>query len=253
MNDILTTIREVFAPPRHLILIILAGWIGLAISERRMNRGGSINIEFDSLWTYSLAAFLVGGRLSFVLQNLSAFSEDLLGILSINPGIFDPLGGTMMALVTIRVLARKKKISFWVILDTATPFLALLMMGVSLSQFAAGTSFGRETDLPWGYFVWNAMRHPAQLYDFLLGLIVFIGVWRQKPFRTSGILFLCFTSMTAAAKLLVANFRAEGDYIFLRITEVQLAAWLTMATSFLLIEYRIAQAGHRDRTRKAAG
>ena len=252
MNDVLTTFREVFAPPRHLILIILADWIGLVMSERRTARDKSNNIALESLLTYCLAAFLVGGRLSFVLQNFSTFSSDPMGILSLNLEMFDSPGGSTIALVTLSAHAKVKNISVWIILDSFTPFLAVLMMGVSLSQAAGGTSFGNETNLPWGYFLWNAKRHPAQVYDFLLGLMVFIWVWRQKPARTSGILFLRFTSMTAAAKLFVANFCAEGNYAFLGIKEVQLAAWLAMAMSFLLIEYRIAQSSRRDCNRGAA-
>src|SRR5512140_2262164 len=96
--------RTAFAPPRHLILLILAAWLGLILAERRTRKSGLNGDALNDLVFYSIAAFVMAGRLLFVVLHLSAFSSSPLSLLSPNPDLFDPLGGLAGAFLTGLIL-----------------------------------------------------------------------------------------------------------------------------------------------------
>ena len=75
-----------------MILLLAAAWIGLSFAEKRAERHGLSKDDLNNITFYGLIAFVIGGRVSFVLQNISAFVKSPLGILSINPDLFDLFG-----------------------------------------------------------------------------------------------------------------------------------------------------------------
>jgi prolipoprotein diacylglyceryltransferase len=80
---------NLFAPPRHMILLVIAAWIGLTLAEKRTERHGIGREILNNLIFYGLLAFILGGRISFVVQHSSAFSRCRLCLFSVNaePGI----------------------------------------------------------------------------------------------------------------------------------------------------------------------
>ncbi|HQX02033.1 MAG TPA: prolipoprotein diacylglyceryl transferase, partial [Anaerolineales bacterium] len=161
----LTLFRNLFSPPRHMILLVIAAWIGLTLAEKRAERHGISKENINNVIFYGLIAFVIGGRISFVLQNAPAFLKSPLGILSINLDIFDPLGAMAVALVVTLIYGQRSELSLWPTLDALMPFFAIISIGMGLSHLAAGTAFGKETDLIWGIDLWNATRHPTQIYE----------------------------------------------------------------------------------------
>ncbi|MEW6242612.1 MAG: prolipoprotein diacylglyceryl transferase family protein, partial [Chloroflexota bacterium] len=89
--------RSLFAPPRHLILLVLAAWLGLTLAEKRAARHGVTNEALNNLVFYGLLAFILGGRVSYALAHLSAFSQSPLSLFALNPDLFDSLGGGIAA------------------------------------------------------------------------------------------------------------------------------------------------------------
>ncbi|HQU36713.1 MAG TPA: hypothetical protein PLR65_09005, partial [Anaerolineales bacterium] len=64
--------RDLFAPPRHILLLAAALWIGLALAEKRTERHGISKEALNNLVFYSLFGYLLGGRILFALANYSA-------------------------------------------------------------------------------------------------------------------------------------------------------------------------------------
>ncbi|MBI5955109.1 MAG: prolipoprotein diacylglyceryl transferase [Chloroflexi bacterium] len=235
----LTLFRNFFSPPRHMILLLLATWIGLTLAEKRAERYGIGKDDINNLTYYGLIAFVVGGRLSFVLQNLSAFIKSPLGIISINPDIFDPLGGIAVAVITAAIYGQRRGLKLWNTLDALTPFFAVLSVGIGLSHLAAGTAFGMETDVAWGINLWNATRHPTQIYETAASLLIFGLVWFQKQNPRPGLLFLAYAALTAAAQLFIQAFRGDSALILNGLRQGQVIAWVALAIVFILFEYRL--------------
>jgi phosphatidylglycerol:prolipoprotein diacylglycerol transferase len=234
----LTLFRDLFSPPRHMILLVAAAWIGLSLAEKRAERHGISKDNLNNITFYGLIAFIIGGRISFVLQNIPAFIKSPLGIISINPDIFDPFGAITAAFIVALVYGQRNKLLFWNTLDALTPLFAILSMGLGLTHLAAGTAFGKETDLPWGINLWNATRHPTQIYETLASLLTFSLLWFKKQNPHAGILFLTFAALTAASQLFIQAFRGDSVLILGNIHREQVAAWIVLAICFMLFELR---------------
>lgn len=233
--------QNLFAPPRHMILLLLAAWLGLAIAEKRGNRHSIEKDDINNIVFYALIAFVVGGRLFHVLQNISAFVKSPLGIISINPDLFDPFGGLVIAAVAAFIYGQRKRLEFWNTLDALTPFFAVIMIGLGLSHLAAGTAFGKATDLPWGIDLWNTTRHPTQIYETLASILTLGLLWFLNPNPRPGILFLTFTALTAFSQLAIQAFRGDSTLLANGIRQEQVIAWAMLAVCFLLVEARLAR------------
>ena len=237
----LNLFRNLFAPPRHMILLIIAAWIGLSLAEKRAERYGISKGDLNGLLFNGIIAFVIGGRISFVLQNLPTFLKSPIGIISINPDIFDALGAIAVAIIVALVYGQRHKLLFWNTLDALTPFFAIIAIALGLSHLAAGTAFGKETNLFWGIDLWNANRHPTQIYETLASLLIFYLLWRKKHDPRPGLLFLTFASLTAAAQLFLQAFRGDSTLIFLNMQQGQVTAWITLLMCFVLFELRFSQ------------
>ncbi len=91
-----------------MILLVFATWIALSLAEKRTERHG-VNKEYlNNITFYGLIAFVIGGRISFVLQNLPAFIKSPADIVSINTDIFDPLGALAAAFSVALVYGQRR-------------------------------------------------------------------------------------------------------------------------------------------------
>lgn len=237
----LTIFRNLFSPPRHMILLVLAAWVGLNFAEKRAERHGISKENINNLIFYGLIAFIFGGRISFVLQNNSAFAKSPLNILSINPDLFDMFGALAAAAITVLVFVQRNQISIWSVLDALTPFFAILGIGLGLSHLAAGTAFGLPTDLPWAIELWNANRHPTQIYETLASALIFGLIWYKKHDPLPGIHFLTYLALITGAQVFLMGFRADQTLILNGIKQGQIISLAALVVSFILIEIRLYQ------------
>lgn len=228
--------RSLFAPPRHLILPLIALWLGQMLVERRAERHGISKEALNNTIYYSILAYILGGRLLFVLSNLSAFADSPLSIFSINLDLFDPIGALVTSALVGLVYGRRQRLPFWAALDALTPLFATLAIGLSLSHLAAGTAFGSPTDVPWGIELWNATRHPSQLYELAASILIFGLMWFRKPDSAAGFEFLLFTASTASARLFLEAFRGDSTLIFGGIRLAQLIAWAVLTAALIASE-----------------
>ncbi|HSB00430.1 MAG TPA: prolipoprotein diacylglyceryl transferase family protein [Anaerolineales bacterium] len=228
--------RSFFAPPRHLILLLAALWIGLTLAEKRCERHRISKEALNNIVFYSLFGYLLGGRLLYALSNLSVFMQSPLSLFSLNLDLFDPLAGLAVASLVGLVYGSRQKLPFWSALDALTPLFAMLAIGLALSHLAAGTAFGSPTNLPWGIELWNARRHPAQIYELIASLLIFGWIWFRKTDSPPGIVFLAFSALTAAAHLFLEAFRGDSTLIFGGLRLAQILAWIVLAGTLFASE-----------------
>src|SRR6266508_2943265 len=60
-SNMFSIFRRPFAPPRDMILFVLTTWIGLTLSEKRVERHGISKDNLNNLIFYGLIAFVLGG------------------------------------------------------------------------------------------------------------------------------------------------------------------------------------------------
>lgn len=232
----LTLFRSLFAPPRHLVLLLAALWLGLVLAERRAARHGVSRDALNNIVFYGLAGYILGGRLIYALSHSSAFLQSPLSIFSLNLDLFDPLAGLAAAALTGLVYGSRQKLPLWDTLDALTPLFAVLTIGLSLSHLAAGTAFGSPTDVPWGIELWNATRHPTQAYELIASLLIFSLVWSRRADSIPGSGFLLFAATTAGARLFLEAFRGDSTLILGGLRLAQVIAWIALAAAFALSE-----------------
>lgn len=235
----LTLFQNIFSPPRHIILLVAALWIGLIFAEKRSELHSVTKDQANNLTFFSLIAFIFGGRIFFILQNIPTFTKSPLDMISINPNIFDPLGAIAAALLIAFIYGQRQNIPPWNSLDTLTPIFAVLSIGLGLSHLAAGTAFGIETDLPWGINLWNATRHPTQIYELIASLLTFMLLWLKKHDSRPGILFLTFAGLTAGYQLFFQAFRGDSVFILNGLRQAQVFAWASLAITFVFLERQL--------------
>jgi prolipoprotein diacylglyceryltransferase len=80
--------------------------------------------------------------------------------------------------------------------------------------------------------MWNAARHPAQIYELIAALLIFGWIWSRKADSPPGVLFLTCAASTAAARLFLEAFRGDSTLIFGGLRLAQILAWIALAVAF---------------------
>lgn len=221
------------ALPLPALMIIIGLWAGISFAERYASRNKIDPSHLYNLTFFALIAGIIGARLAYVAKFPSAFSDDPGGLISLNPGLFDPLGGLAVGLITAWIYMQRNQLSFWLTLDALTPALAVFSIALSLSNFASGNAYGSPTTLPWGINLWGAIRHPSQLYEALGAGVVLWALWpgRTTGKSTPGTLFIRFVAYTAAVRLVFEGFRGDSLVTIYNLRIMQIAAWIILAIS----------------------
>jgi prolipoprotein diacylglyceryl transferase len=239
------------------LILLLGLWLGLSLAERHSaTRGVSANTLYNLVFV-SLIAGAIGARLAYIARYPSAFSANPLSVISLNPGLLDPVGGVASALLAALIYGQRKSIGFWQALDALTPVFAVLSVAMSLANLASGAGFGSPTNLPWGIPLWGAVRHPTQIYETLAAAIILAILWpgreRARSLQT-GVYFLSFAAVTSASRLFLEAFRGDSQLLPSGIRAAQLVAWLVLAACLWGI-YKlqgISSSNQNDKTQEDA-
>jgi len=232
----LTLFRSLFSPPRDLVLVVAAIWVGLWLAEKRSKRHGiSIN-DLNNITFFPLLGYILGGRVLFALENFSAFAQNPQSLISLNLDLFDLVGGLAVAFIVALVYGQRQKLSLWPTLDALTPLFAIFSFGLGLAHLASGNAFGKETSLPWGIQLWGTMRHPSQVYEVLTSFLILGLLWFQKADSRPGVHFLTFSALTSGAHLFLEAFRGDSILILNGLRVAQVVAWIVLAFSLFLLD-----------------
>jgi len=236
--NILSLFQNIFAPPRDLILIILAAWIGLTLSEQRAPRH-HVNLNtLSNLLLVSLAGFIIGGRVLYALENLAIFSQSPASLFSLNTSLFDQWGGIIIAVITAFIYGQRVRLPLWHSLDALTPLFAALAIGIAFSHLASGAAFGKETNVPWAIDQWSARRHPTQVYEIFASSLTLGLILIQKPTAKPGYEFLLFVALTSASRLIIEGFRGDSTLILGGLRAAQIVAWFILLIALIGLDYQ---------------
>nr|WP_185079762.1 prolipoprotein diacylglyceryl transferase [Candidatus Liberibacter solanacearum] len=173
--------------------------------------------EKFSFWV--VISMIVGGRIAYVLfYNWKIFWEFPLHIFFLWEGGMSFHGGLIGAFLSLFVLSRIFKFSFWVFLDLIAASAPVGIFLGRIANFINGELWGKVSWVPWAMVFPNGgdlPRHPSQLYEaFSEGLVIFLIMqWMvyhgalKKPGLTAGVFSICY----AIARIGMEFFR-EPDY-----------------------------------------
>lgn len=128
-------------------LFIAVGFMGgLGIASLIAKKTGQDPEIYSDFMVYCLIAAIVGARLYYVALEWDAYKDDLSKIFATRQGGLAIYGGIIASVITLWVFTKVKKLSFWIMCDTAVAGLAFGQMVGRLGNFVNKEAFGGYTD-----------------------------------------------------------------------------------------------------------
>ena len=216
------------------LFLLIGVWLGISLIDREAPRHKVSGAALNNLVLYGLIAGIVGARLGYALRYAPIYAEDPMSLFSLNPTTLAPLDGLLVAMIVVFVLGQRQHLPFWPVLDALTPSLAVFAIFLGVAHLSSGDAFGAATSVPWGVELWGAIRHPTQVYEIGLAILVFLAVWRIRQAPTfQGFQFLSWLAMAAASRLFLEAFRGDSVIVFGVLRAAQLASLASLAAALV--------------------
>lgn len=230
-----------------LSAIFVAKWF---IKYDKLNISNDL---FDSYIWWAEIGVILGARLGYILF----YDTNTMYYLTNPWQIFNPFvdgvytgisgmsyhGAFIGFLLASFLFCKKNKVSFWFLADISVLGISAGYVFGRFGNFFNQELIGRETDLPWGIYVGNTLRHPSQLYEaFLEGILIFFILFiirNKKSF--DGQLALIYGILYSIMRIVAEFFREPDIQIGFLFNQ-----WLTMGMlisgifgilSFILLLY----------------
>ena len=191
--------------------------------------------QFDSYIWWSEIGVILGARLGFILF----YDTNTMYYLTHPWQIFNPYidgvyagisgmsyhGAIIGFVISSLLFCKKNKISFWFLSDIAVLGISGAYVLGRIGNFFNQELIGRVTDVPWGIYVNDVLRHPSQLYEAILeGLVIFaILYWYRNKKNFNGELTLIYATTYSIARIIAEFFREPDIQLGFLYSD-----WLTM-------------------------
>lgn len=192
------------------LALIVALWLSAYAAERECKRRGLSGEDAWNVIALAVAVTVLVARLAYVVQNFSAYANDVLQIFAPTPGTLSLGFGATFGLVAAIAYMQRRKIPVARFLDALAPGALIALAIVAFGQFLSGDAYGAPTNLPWAISLWGESRHPVQLYDAFAALIGFMVVRRVRAqLSRDGLVALSAMVWYSAVRLFVDAFRSD--------------------------------------------
>ena len=189
----------------------------------------------DDYFIWVEIGVILGARLGYVL-----FYSDHKEYYISNPWqIFNPFsngefvgisgmsyhGALIGFLIASYLFSRKHKVQFMFLLDLVAIAVPIGYIFGRIGNFLNQELVGRVTDLPWGIYVFDSLRHPSQLYEAVLeGVLVFLVLfWYRTKTRFMGEMAMMYAIAYGVSRFVAEIWRAPDIQLGFIAWE-----WLTM-------------------------
>jgi prolipoprotein diacylglyceryltransferase len=158
--------------------------------------------------------------------------DNPLSLFALDTKTLDPWGGLFIGLIAALIFGQRKGLTLRPVLDALAPGGAAFMIAWAVSHILSGDAFGTVTQVPWAIYLWDEYRHPAQIYELILGLGIF-GIVRLNLLKQpgSGLNFLLFISLTSISRLFLEAFRGDSLIWFDSFRAAQLVSLALLVSS----------------------
>ena len=199
----------------YAIIMVVAMLIAIYGSYQSMKKDG---ITFDTildLLLWLLPISLIGARLFYILFSFEKFQTNPWDIFNLKTGGMAIYGGILAGAVVLYFFCKKKKLSFWDILDSIVPYLALGQAIGRWGNFLNQEAYGSATSLPWRMgIIENGIYqevHPTFLYESLLDFTIFaLLLFLRKKRKFSGELSYIYIVLYSFGRIFIENIRTDS-------------------------------------------
>jgi phosphatidylglycerol:prolipoprotein diacylglycerol transferase len=210
----------------HGIGIAVGFLLGARLLLPEAKRKGITEDDVYALLTRAAIGAILGARIAYVINHFGEYGN-ILGIFKIWEGGISLLGGFIGAIALALPEMRKRRLSFWKVMDAAAPGMALGVVIGRIGDLVVADHLGKATNFVLGYrcppiTVDTASKciagpgrvvfQPA-LIDFLLTAVLLFVLLRlrRKP-RWDGFLILFFTIWYGAARIIEDFMRVDETH-----------------------------------------
>jgi phosphatidylglycerol---prolipoprotein diacylglyceryl transferase len=207
--------------PIHIFafsVFLVFAWIVYSfVFWRHLKDSGVEDDKIFDITFYSTLVAFVFARLWFVFSNWQLFTDDFLKIIAlwVAPG-FSLWGAIIGGVATSLLMARALKVRVSFLFDSMAFSYPLMLIVGFIGAFLDGTRIGLPSNLPWSvmYAGHPMRRHPVQIYEILLLILVFIiisflqkeAVKKKWPYGLVGIwFFVLYAGIVFALEFLQDN------------------------------------------------
>lgn len=222
----------------HGIGIALGFLIGARLMLPASRRKGVSDDDVYALLQRAAIGAIVGARVAYVANHLSDYGS-VLDALKIWQGGISLLGGFAGAILLALPEMRKRRLSFWQVMDAAAPGIALGVIVGRIGDLIVGDHLGKPTSFFLGYRCpppnvataspcLGTVVHQTALYDFLLSIILLAILLRlRRSPRYDGFLITVFGAWYGMQRV-IEDFLRE-DVRHFGLTGSQMTAIVTIA------------------------
>lgn len=213
--------------PAPELMVVLSFYLALYVTERTLRWLGKNPDEYSNMLLIGVLIFIIIGRVGYVFSHLFAFTGNPMDIFSLNRDLFDPWVGLLGMLLFSWITLQKRKLDPLTALDDLAIFIIILLLGFGMADLASGNSFGIASNLPWAIELWGMQRHPVQIYQvvlLLLVLLILLGSLRKNGTNRGA--FTRMVLFVSASSIFLEAFRAEGSFLPGGFRTAQILWWL---------------------------
>lgn len=237
--------------PVDTVSTLLAIYIGIELTERVLARlapnaqSAAWHQAFTRATMVALVVGLIGARLGYAVRYYELYIESPGLFLSLRPGTFAVVPGLLLGGACALFYLARKQILLSKIADAGAVGLTGALLVVDIGNFFTGHAYGTVTEVPWGVELWQATRHPVQLYDAVSLLLILGALWYLQKKVLDGELFWRFLMLYSVTQLFLGIFYATSAVWGSGIRINQVIALATLLVSLFVLSF-FAQQRERD-------
>jgi len=191
---------------------------------------------------------VIGARLFYIIGHWSDFMAKPSDMFKINMDGLVFYGGLLLGLALALLVGRRRHLRFWTTMDLAGLCVPVALAIGRIGCLLNGCCYGKWTGLPWGITYplssgINGARHPTQIYELLLDLILFgLLWWKKDSFEREGTIFWLFALGYAVIRIAMEFFREHATASANVTFQLMSLGLLVVAGVVLLLRYRLLPA-----------
>jgi phosphatidylglycerol:prolipoprotein diacylglycerol transferase len=207
----------------HGVGIALGFLLGARLMLPAARRKGITDDDVYALLTRAAIGAIIGARVAYVINHAGDY-DSIVEVFKIWEGGISLLGGFVGAVIAALPEMRKRRLSFWMVMDTAAPGMALGVVIGRIGDLIVADHLGKQTDFFLGYrcpppsvdtaspCIGTVVFQPAliDLISTAILLVVLLQL-RRKP-RWDGFLICVFTAWYGVARIIEDFMRIDETH-----------------------------------------
>jgi phosphatidylglycerol:prolipoprotein diacylglycerol transferase len=245
----------------HGIGIAVGFLLGARLMLPEAQRKGITEDDVYALLTRAAIGAILGARIAYVANHFSQY-DHIVDAFKIWQGGISLLGGFLGAIALALPEMRKRRLSFWQVMDAAAPGMALGVIIGRVGDLVVGDHLGKPTSFFLGYRCPPANVDTASpctagpggvvfhtaLYDLVLtALLLFVLLRLRRKVRWDGFLIIFFTVWYGCGRIVEDFLRVDETHgTGLTGSQWTSVIFLVLAASWLVFRRRTPRWGRWD-------